>query len=137
MELKSSYPVICTDKILESKSFYTRLFNFEPTFVDDWYVSLRSKSNPEYELAFLDSTHPSLPEAYRVKSSGTLLNLEVEDVRSEYERLKNEELNIVLPLREEQWGQIHFILEDPNGILIDIIENIEAGEEFKEAYSQE
>ncbi len=63
-----------------------------------------------------------------------LLNLEVESVDSEYKRLKSLGLDMVLDIRSEDWGQRHFIIQDPNGILIDMIQNIEANEEFQEQY---
>jgi len=48
--------------------------------------------------------------------------------------LKKGGLPIVLDLKSEEWGQRHFIVEDPNGILIDVIQNIEPSAEFKEEY---
>ena len=80
MKICSSYPVICTDKIQLTRDFYTFNFNFGVTFEADWYVSLKSKESPQYELALLDYKHPSLPAAYRQTAKGILLNFEVPDV---------------------------------------------------------
>ena len=137
MKIESAYPVICTDKIIESRDFYTRNFNFEITFEADWYISLRSKQSPAYELALMNYQHSSLPEEFRQPTRGLLLNFEVGDVDREYDRLKKKGLSIVFDLKSEEWGQRHFITEDPNGLLIDVIQNVAPSEAFAQQYTQE
>ena len=135
MKIASAYPVICTEKITESRDFYVRNFHFEITFEADWYISLRSKDTPVYELALLDYRHPSLPDKYRQPTRGLLLNFEVADVDREYDRLKKESLTMVLNLKSEEWGQRHFIVEDPSGLLVDVIQNTPPSEEFAQQYT--
>ncbi|GAA0953996.1 VOC family protein [Nonomuraea longicatena] len=128
MKLQSLYPVIGTSRIRESRDFYVNLFGFEITFEADWYVSLRRGG---HELALLDHAHPTVPAAYRKTAQGVLLNVEVEDVDAEWERLVVKEgLKAELDLRTEDFGQRHFIVADPNGLLIDIITNIPPTEEY-------
>lgn len=64
-----------------------------------------------------------------------ILNFEVEDVDSEYERFKEQNVEIIQNLKDEEWGQRHFIISDPNGILIDIIEMIEPSIEYLNDYN--
>jgi catechol 2,3-dioxygenase-like lactoylglutathione lyase family enzyme len=131
MEPTSFYPVICTTRLRESHEFYTRLFGFTTTFEADWYVSLRRAGTPSYELALLDHTHHTVPEAYRRPVQGLLLNIEVTDVDAEWERLVVQGgLTPELELRSEPFGQRHFILADPSGVLIDVITPIPPGDEF-------
>ncbi|WP_084957295.1 VOC family protein [Thermoactinospora rubra] len=135
MELTSFYPVVCTSRLRESHDFYTRLLGFETTFEADWYVSLRRPGPPAYELALLDHTHPTLPEGYREPARGLLLNFEVEDVDAEWERLVlREGLRPELELRSEDFGQRHFIVPDPNGVLIDVITPIEPAGAYRDQY---
>ena len=134
MKLKSCYPVICTDKLEASTDFFKNNFDFSLTFESDWYMSLRSNSNPNFELALLDYYHPSIPENYRKTAQGVIINFEVADVDNEYQRLKANDIKMILDIRSEEWGQRHFIVEDPNGILIDVIQNIEPTDEFKQDY---
>ncbi len=132
MELAGFYPVICTDRVAESRDFYVRLFGFEVTFEAEWYVSLRREP---YELALLDHTHLTLPEAYRRKAAGLLLNFEVADADAEWERLVvGAGLSPELPLRSEDFGQRHFIVADPNGVLIDVITPIAPSQDYAEHY---
>jgi uncharacterized glyoxalase superfamily protein PhnB len=34
-------------------------------------------------------------------------------------------LDFALPLKDEIWGQIHFILEDPAGVRVDVVQHVE------------
>lgn len=137
MNVTSFYPVICTDRIAESQAFYTDNFGFRPTFETDWYVSLALPGERPFELALLDPAHPTIPEAYRgVAARGMLLNVEVEDVDAEYDRLVvRGGLKPALDIRTEDFGQRHFIVPDPNGILVDVIQEIPPQGEYVEAFN--
>src|SRR5690606_12083423 len=135
MLLTSFYPVICTKRVAETRDFYVGNFGFEVVFEADWYVSL-SRNDPAYELAVLDPDHPSLPSGYRREVGGLLLNFEVEDVDAEYERLVlSGNIDPVLPLRDEDFGQRHFIIADPAGVLVDVITPIPPSPEFARLYA--
>ncbi|GGL12281.1 VOC family protein [Planomonospora parontospora] len=136
MRLTGFYPVICTTRLQESRDFYTRLLGFETTFEADWYVSLRRPGDSGYELALLDPAHPTVPEGHGVPARGLLLNFEVEDVDAEWDRLvTGEGLRPVLGLRSEDFGQRHFIVADPGGVLIDVITPIAPTAEYAGQYA--
>lgn len=138
MNLESLYAVIGSERIAESRDFYTGHFGMSVTFDSDWYVSLIANADGApgpFQLALLDYRHPSVPDAFRRPTSGLLLNFETEDVDREYKRLRAAGLPIHLELRSEEWGQRHFITADPNGVLIDVIQVITPSEQFAGAYS--
>ncbi|WP_025027783.1 VOC family protein [Caldalkalibacillus mannanilyticus] len=139
MKISSVYPVIMTDKVREVADFYISIFNFETTFNSDWYISLVLKQeDKQFELAILDYQHETIPEVYRKKAGGFLINLEVENAMELYEALvKENKVSIVKNLKDEDFGQRHFIITDPAGILIDVIENIPPTEEFLKMYQLE
>jgi catechol 2,3-dioxygenase-like lactoylglutathione lyase family enzyme len=133
MRASSIYPVICTDRVAETSDFYVRLFGFEVVFAADWYVSLR---RGDHELAVLDAGHPTIPEAYRRPVAGLLLNFEVDDVDAEYRRLVDDAgLSPVLELRDEAFGQRHFIVADPAGVLVDVITEIPPSADFADNFT--
>ncbi|WP_051808702.1 VOC family protein [Streptomyces sp. NRRL S-378] len=136
--LSGFYPVLATRDVAASRAFYTRHLGFEVTFEADWYVSLRRPDAPLYELALLDHTHPSVPEGHRSAiEGGLLLNFEVDDVDREYRRLVAEAgLPVVLPLRTEAFGQRHFIVAAPDGVLVDVITVVPPSEEYAAQYSE-
>ena len=134
MQLSSFYPVIGTNDVAGTAAFYRRHFEFETTFESDWYVSLRSTLNPAFELAVLDYSHKSVPKGYGKPAAGLLLNVEVDDVDAKYRQLTAAGLPMNLELRDEDWGQRHFITHDPNGVLIDVIRPIEPSGEYREQF---
>jgi catechol 2,3-dioxygenase-like lactoylglutathione lyase family enzyme len=135
--LSSFYPVIATADVAAAHDFYASHFGFEATFTADWYVSLHRPDAPQYELALLDGSHPTIPEGHRAPlRGGLLLNFEVDDVDAEHRRLVGEEgLREVLPLRTEAFGQRHFIVEAPDGVLIDVITVVPADASFAAQYA--
>jgi uncharacterized glyoxalase superfamily protein PhnB len=138
MHLTSFYPVICTTEVANTRDFYVERFDFEVTFEAEWYVSLRRDGEPAYELAILDASHPTLPDGYRRPVTGLLLNFEVDDVDAEYRRLVTDGgLDPVLPLRSEEFGQRHFIVADPAGVLVDVITEIAPSAAFVDHFTPE
>ncbi|MFF3350192.1 VOC family protein [Streptomyces sp. NPDC002779] len=135
-ELSGFYPVIATRDVTAARDFYVRHFGFEVTFEADWYVSLRRPDAAHYELALLDHSHPTLPDGHRVPcQGGLLLNFEVTDADAEYDRLVTKAgLSELLPLRTEDFGQRHFIVAAPDGVLIDVITPVPATEEYAAQY---
>lgn len=131
MKITSYYPVLMTDKVAETAAFYVKHFQFEIVFEADWYVHMQSKVSETVALAILDGSHETIPAMGRGgRATGLLLNFEVEDPDAEYARLKAAGLPILLALRDEAFGQRHFITADPNGVLIDVIKPIPATGEF-------
>lgn len=134
MKFDSFYPVIGTQKVAETRDFYVQHFGFEISFEADWYISLQHESG--VQLAILDYTHPTMPADYRKPVQGLLLNFEVQDATAEYERLiKGLGLPVMRDLRDEDFGQRHFITVDPAGVLVDVIEIIPPSAEFAAQYS--
>jgi catechol 2,3-dioxygenase-like lactoylglutathione lyase family enzyme len=135
MKLTSFYPVICTDKLAETRAFYETHFDFAPAFESDWYVHLTSRSDSRVNLAILDHTHETIPDGYRKPAQGVLINFEVEDVDTAYAAAQTAGLNIRLTIRDEAFGQRHFIVADPSGVLVDVVKPIPPSAEFAAQYS--
>lgn len=134
MKMTGFYPVVMVADVAVASAFFREVLGFEFTFDSDWYVSLRADGG---ELALLDHTHPTIPEGFRVPAQGLLLNVEVDDATAEYARLVTGlGLPERLPLRDEDFGQRHFIIEGPGGVLIDVIEEIDPTPEFAEGFAQ-
>ncbi|GLQ11313.1 glyoxalase [Devosia yakushimensis] len=125
MKMLNSYPLLQVDDVAATAAFYQAHLGFAPVFESDWYVHMRSSAREHIELAVIAYDHETIPEAGRKRTSGLLLSFEVEDAAQEYERLTEAGIPIAQPLRDEVFGQRHFIASDPNGILLDIITPIE------------
>ncbi len=136
MKTNSYYPVIMTPDVAGTSAFYCRHFGFAELFTADWYVHLQSREDPTINLAILDGSHETVPAIARGRISGLILNFEVEDADAEYARLQSEGLPVLLPLRDEAFGQRHFITQDPNGVLIDVIRPIPPSGDYAAMYAE-
>lgn len=113
---------IITEKLAESKAFYTQVLQFGVTFENDFYLLLHTP-NQEAEISFLLPNHPSQQPLFQkpFTQQGVYLTIEVENVDDYYHKLKKLGVPIAIALREEPWGDRHFAIIDPNGIGIDIV----------------
>lgn len=135
MKITSFYPVLMVDDVATAVTFYREVLGFQTSFDADWYVSLRVDGG---ELAILDRTHETIPDGFGAPITGLLLNVEVPDAAAEHARMVGElGLTERLSLRDEAFGQRHFIVEAPGGVLVDVIEPIEPSAEFLAAYAGE
>jgi uncharacterized glyoxalase superfamily protein PhnB len=130
MKCTQYYPVLMTDDVAKLSGFYQTHFRFKPLFESDWYVHLQSSEDEGVNLAILDGDHATIPEVGRGRAAGLLINFEVADVDAIYADLRDKGLPILLELRDEPFGQRHFITRDPAGVLIDVIKPIPPGAEF-------
>lgn len=132
--MNSLLPVLCVRSVSENQQFYESLFGLRAAFEIDWYVQLQSAHNEAIQIAFVEVNHPSVPKAYQQLPSGTVITLEVDDAGSYYRRANELGLKVVMPLRDEDFGQRHFMVQDPNGLLVDVVKLIEPSAEFKAHY---
>jgi uncharacterized glyoxalase superfamily protein PhnB len=137
MKITSYYPVLMVEDVSATAAFYIENFSFQPVFEADWYVHLQVASDPAVNLAILQGDHVTIPEVARGRAAGILLNFEVEDVDAMHAQALAAGLPILLTLRDEDFGQRHFITQDPNGVLIDIIKPIPPQGAFAALYSAE
>ena len=137
MKITQYYPVLMVSDVSAISSFYQTHFGFRPLFESDWYVHLQNSDDENVNLAILDGDHETVPKIARGRVSGMLLNFEVEDVDALYEKLRSKNLPILLSLRDEPFGQRHFITRDPAGVLIDVIKPIPPSDEFLGQFAAE
>ncbi|NDK30295.1 VOC family protein [Nesterenkonia haasae] len=135
MVTTSFYPVLMSSDVPAAADFYRGHLGFETVYDSSWYVSLRLGA---FELALLAREHETVPASHQALPQGVILNLEVDDVDAFHERLKAiPSLRTVQPLRSEDFGQRHFILEGPDRVLIDVIQPIEPTTEFMDSYREQ
>ena len=130
------FPVLTTDKLAECRDFYTQHFGFNVVFEADWYVHLVSEKG--VQLGFLKPHHPSQPDfLHRAYSGhGIIYSFEVDNVDQEYQKLQDGKVPILLQVRTEEWGQKHFMIQDPAGMIIDVVQAVEPSSEYKDQYTE-
>jgi catechol 2,3-dioxygenase-like lactoylglutathione lyase family enzyme len=133
MAIVGCFPVLLSSDVQQARHFYEHCFGLIPRFESDWYVQLAHPSGA-FELAVMTTHHDSLPANAQVPAAGVLLSFEVADAAVEHARLVSLQAEIVHGLRDEVWGQRHFMLRGPDGVLVDVIERIAPASEYADAY---
>lgn len=119
------HPLTITNKMRETADFYKELFEFEEVFTSDWYVQLAHQSGAEIAIMLPDL--PNQPEFLRAQyaGKGVVFTFETDDAASSYKELKAKGAIFTLEPRDEEWGQRHFILEDPSGMYVDVVQYLQ------------
>lgn len=120
MSINRLIPNICSDRLVESRDFYTGLLGFTLAYDSDWYVQVTSPTEPHLELGFIRRDHELVPEPYRNLPQGLYLTLVVDDVDTIFTQAKAMGLEIFQPPADEFYGQRRMLITDPNGLLLDI-----------------
>lgn len=113
---------IITEKLQETKEFYTKVLGFGITFENEYYLLMHTPDKSA-EISFLQPNHPSQKPVFQTpfNGQGVYLTVEVENVDVIYKQIKEKGVAIEIELRDESWGDRHFAIVDPNGIGIDIV----------------
>ena len=101
MKCTQYYPVIQTNDVDATKAFYVNNFRFNVMFDADWYCHLQSSEDDGVNLAILSGDHETIPAEGRGNIGGLILNFEVDDVDTEYQRCKDAGLPILKELVDE------------------------------------
>ena len=128
--MRSLFPDVCSASPAASRDFYVRLFGFRVAFEIAWYVQLQSPTDPNLQLAFVQQGHASVPDGFGGPPHGVLVTIETDDVDALHARALELGCEIVYALRDEVWGQRHFMVKDPNGLLVDVVQLIPAAPSF-------
>ncbi|UUY04208.1 MerR family transcriptional regulator [Svornostia abyssi] len=127
------YPVTMSADPAATAAFYRDLLGLADTFASDWYVSLAAPDGGA-QLATVRRDHESIPAGFHAPPAGALVTVEVDDARAIRRRAAAMNVPIELELRDEAWGQRHFICRDPDGLLVDVVELIAPTGEFVAQY---
>ena len=111
---------ICSDDLQQSKDFYVDLLNFHIKYESNWYIQLCSPTNPEIEYGIIQKSHDLVPKAYQQQPTGMYVTFVVDNVDTVYEKALAMNISIEQEPRNEFYGQRRFLVQDPNGCLIDI-----------------
>lgn len=122
---KAMYPLYVCENLEAQQTFYTEEFGFQVAFFDpDFYLHLVNMNNGAqlgFMLPNLATQPPFLHE--KAAADGMVLSFEVADAKAAYTEAQKQGLDIHFELKEEPWQQTHFMLKDPAGLILDIVED--------------
>lgn len=110
---------LCSDHLVASKTFYTRLFELKVNFDSDWFVQLQDEKTG-LELGLISRTSEIVPPTHQQKPQGFYLTFVVDDVEPYFEMAQKEEFTIVQAPHDTFYGQRRLLLKDPDGSLVDV-----------------
>jgi catechol 2,3-dioxygenase-like lactoylglutathione lyase family enzyme len=128
------FPDIQSARLPESRDFYTGLLGMEVVFDGDWYMLLRDPRRPRLQIAFVADGHETVPAPFHGSARGVLITVEVDDVDAVHDRAVSLGIELAEELRDEEFGQRHFMAVDPNGLLVDVYQPIPFSPAFLEAH---
>lgn len=122
MQIKNVVPVIAVKDLARTRQFYSEVLDFDVVLQNDWYLHLRSGGDDQVEIGFVASNHPLQPDIFHplFDGRGLFYSLEVDDVGAALEKMKSLNVPIRLSRRSEPWGEDHFAIADPNGVILNI-----------------
>jgi len=110
---------ICSDDLDTSQSFYTSLFDFEVSYKSDWFIHLRADDSG-MELGIIHRSSEVIPREFQKTPQGSYITFVVDSVDDSYHIANVRGYQIISEPELMFYGQRRMLLQDPNGILIDI-----------------
>ena len=114
MSIRRVVPDITSDRLDESRDFYTGFLGFDVAMDMGWIVTFVSPTNPTAQVSVVQADraagHPCAN-----------MTVEVADVDAVHKRALDRGLKIVYPLTDEPWGVRRFFVRDPNGVVLNVM----------------
>lgn len=131
------YALITAADIAAQRDFYVRHFGATVMFEADWFVLLALPvTDGTRSLAFMTPDHPSRPPGPEpFDGKGMIVTVQVADAAAAFARAELDGAPVSHALADEPWGQRRFMLRDPAGVLIDVVEQTEPAAGFWERYN--
>jgi predicted enzyme related to lactoylglutathione lyase len=117
MSIRRIVPNIQTERMEESRKFYTEFLGLEVAMDMDWIVTLVSPTNPTAQISLLRGSVSKSPDALS-------LSIEVADVDAVHARAATCGVSVIYPLTNEPWGVRRFHVTDPNGVVINVMSHL-------------
>lgn len=132
MNFTDVYSLVVVADTEELRDWYVRHLGFSVGFELDWVVLLTSPGKRPFGICFMrEGLDHQLPQfRTRITGDALVLTLEVEDVEEALREIEATGIGPKVSLRDEPWGQRHFMLRDPAGVWIDIVQTIEPDPDF-------
>jgi catechol 2,3-dioxygenase-like lactoylglutathione lyase family enzyme len=116
-----AFPDICVSDVGASIEFYRSLLGLDVLVDHGWYAELGAGGRTL--VAFVQSGHETVPAVTHTAPRGVLVSLEVDDAALTYAKATALGCCVLVELVREL-GQHHFMVSDPDGAVVDIIERV-------------
>jgi predicted enzyme related to lactoylglutathione lyase len=126
MKVLRIVPNVASEDFGASRDFYMDLFDLVVSVEHQgWYLQLMAPQQRSLNLGFLQPGHEFFAgREARPGRYSLVLTIEVDDVDGTYARARARSAEILLHIRNEEYGQRHFLVVDPNGLLLNVMSAI-------------
>jgi len=104
-------PNIKSKRPAETRDFFVELLGFEVAMDLGWVVTVASPTNATAQVTIISSDDPAAPG----------ISVGVDDVDAVHTRAVERGLEVVYPLRDEEWGVRRFMLREPSGTIVNVV----------------
>ena len=104
-------PNIRSDRPAETRDFFVNLLGFDVAMDIGWVMTVVSPTNPSAQVNVIGSDDMAAPG----------ISVEVADVDAVHSKAVERGLEIVYPLRDEEWGVRRFMLREPSGTIVNVL----------------
>ncbi|MEM9008421.1 MAG: VOC family protein [Cyanobacteria bacterium P01_F01_bin.86] len=125
IQLKAMSPLYVCEDLEAQQTFYTENFGFKVAFFEPGFYLHLVNINNGAQLGFMLPNLATQPPFLHTTATtdGMVLSFEVTDAKEAYAKAQQQELDIHFELKEEPWQQTHFMVRDPAGLILDIVED--------------
>jgi len=116
MSIQRVVPNLKSERLEESRKFYTDFLGFKVAMDMGWVVTFASPGNPAAQVTLLSGSDSAAPHPD--------ISIEVAEVDAVHAQAVARGLQIVYPLTDEPWGVRRFYVVDPNGTVINVMSHL-------------
>ncbi|MFI6423137.1 VOC family protein [Streptomyces sp. NPDC050842] len=122
MKINATTVSLTVPDVTASAEFFTGHLGFTKTAAADGFASL-SRQDGACDLVLLQRGTEVLPADQRdQRAAGLILAFTLTGIEAAERKLRDQGVEITMPLREEPWGERLFQITDPNGIVVQFVE---------------
>jgi uncharacterized glyoxalase superfamily protein PhnB len=111
MPVSRAVPNIRSERPAETRDFFVELLGFEVAMDNGWVMTVTSPINPTVQVNIISNDDPAAPG----------ISVGVNDVDAVHAKAVEQGLDIVYPLRDEEWGVRRFMLREPSGTTVNVV----------------
>lgn len=109
--MSRAVPNIRSERPAETRDLFVELLGFEVAMDIGWIVTVTSPTNPAVQVSIISNDDMAAPG----------ISVGVDDVDAVHAKAIEQGLDIVYPLRDEEWGVRRFMLREPSGTVVNVV----------------
>ena len=110
-EISRAVPNIRSDRPVETRDFFVDFLGFDVAMDLDWVMTVVSPTNPAVQVNIIGNDDMAAPG----------ISVGVANVDAVHAKAIERGVEIVYPLRDEEWGVRRFMVREPSGTIVNIV----------------